>query len=68
MDFIERWYGVSPDGGSGSFEVSLVLILTLALSVGLVARRLGWTARRVTSGAGPKRKRIQAQQVGRVSP
>lgn len=26
MDFIERLFGVSPDGGSGSFEVMLFLI------------------------------------------
>jgi hypothetical protein len=26
MDFIERIFGVSPDGGSGSFEFLLLLI------------------------------------------
>jgi hypothetical protein len=25
MDFIERWFGVSPDGGDGSLEVLYVL-------------------------------------------
>ena len=26
MDFIERIFGISPDGGSGAFEVLLFLI------------------------------------------
>lgn len=26
MDFIERIFGISPDGGSGSFELLLFLI------------------------------------------
>jgi len=26
MDFIERLFGISPDGGNGSFEVLLLLI------------------------------------------
>ena len=30
MDFIERWFGVSPDGGDGSLEVKL-LIAALAI-------------------------------------
>jgi hypothetical protein len=32
MDFIERIFGFSPDGGSGSFETALVL-----LAIGIVA-------------------------------
>lgn len=40
MDFIERLFGLSPDGGSGLFE-----LLLFALPVfGLVALR--WRARR----------------------
>lgn len=31
MDFIERIFGVSPDGGSGSLEVLLFLIPILGL-------------------------------------
>ena len=23
MDFIERWFGVSPDGGDGSLEIAV---------------------------------------------
>jgi len=26
MDFIEQIFGFSPDGGSGSFEVSLIFV------------------------------------------
>jgi hypothetical protein len=38
MDFIERLFGFSPDGGDGSFE--LLLILLPLLIVGLI-----WLAR-----------------------
>lgn len=38
MDFIERAFGVSPDGGSGSLELALMLALVLAM-IGLVFYR-----------------------------
>ena len=25
MDFAERWFGISPDGGNGAFEALLIL-------------------------------------------
>ncbi len=31
MDFIERIFGVSPDGGNGSFELMLFLIPIAAI-------------------------------------
>jgi hypothetical protein len=31
MDFIERIFGISPDGGSGSLELLLVLLPILLL-------------------------------------
>jgi hypothetical protein len=31
MDFIERIFGIAPDGGSGSFEVLLFLIPIVGL-------------------------------------
>jgi hypothetical protein len=31
MDFIERIFGISPDGGNGSFELLLFLIPTVAI-------------------------------------
>ena len=42
MDFIERWLGMSPDGGTGSTE-----LLYLAAAVLLAATALGrWFAKR----------------------
>jgi hypothetical protein len=35
MDWIERWWGVSPDGGDGSLEVALTL-LAIATAVAIV--------------------------------
>ena len=31
MDFIERWFGISPDGGSGSLEVLYFIALALVI-------------------------------------
>lgn len=39
MDFIERLFGVSPDGGSGSFEVLLFLIPVAVFALHLVRKR-----------------------------
>jgi hypothetical protein len=47
VDFIEQWFRVSPDGGTGLFEV-LILLLPLA-TVGLFYQ-LAQTARCLTSG------------------
>lgn len=30
MDFIERWFGVSPDGGNGSLEVLWIAAIVIA--------------------------------------
>jgi hypothetical protein len=38
MDFIERIFGISPDGGSGSLEVLIIL----APIVAIVAARMVW--------------------------
>jgi len=39
MDWIERWFGLSPDGGNGLFET---LILAVALIAALeIGRRFG---------------------------
>jgi hypothetical protein len=32
MDFIERTFGISPDGGSGAMEVALILFLLLIVT------------------------------------
>jgi hypothetical protein len=42
MDFIERMFGVSPDGGNGSLELLLVLSIAAAIAIlcyGLYRRR-----------------------------
>ena len=31
MDFIERIFGISPDGGSGSFELLLFLVPVIGI-------------------------------------
>jgi hypothetical protein len=38
MDFLERWFGISPDGGSGATEL-LFLLVALLIGVMLLARR-----------------------------
>jgi hypothetical protein len=39
MDFIERMFGVSPDGGSGSFELMILVIPLLVVAAVWMARR-----------------------------
>jgi hypothetical protein len=34
MDFIERIFGVSPDGGNGALEACLILIPVITIAVG----------------------------------
>jgi hypothetical protein len=31
MDFLEKWFSISPDGGSGFFEVAVIIV---AVTVG----------------------------------
>jgi hypothetical protein len=47
VDFIERWFGVSPDGGDGSLEV-LWLVGIVAALIAVVFRRrvIAWLASR----------------------
>ena len=40
MDFIEQWFGVSPDGGNGATEVLILMVAALAIvSLALALRR-----------------------------
>ena len=41
MDFIERWFGLSPDGGSGATEASIFVALCV-----LVVALVWWQQRR----------------------
>ncbi|HKI16428.1 MAG TPA: hypothetical protein VKA15_01030 [Isosphaeraceae bacterium] len=54
MDFIERWFGISPDGGNGGFEIAFVLVLAACCAVGFLGRHLVWPARSRASCAKPK--------------
>jgi MYXO-CTERM domain-containing protein len=47
MDFIERWFGVSPDGGDGSLEALWLAAIAVAV-VALIFRRriITWFATR----------------------
>ena len=43
MDFIERWLHLSPDGGNGTFELVVYVVLFVALvAMARVSRRGGW--------------------------
>ena len=46
MDFIERWLGVSPDGGDGSTELLYILVAAMVLALVFGRRYLGKAARR----------------------
>ena len=39
MDFIERWFHISPDGGNGSLEFLYVAILILAITLMAIKRK-----------------------------
>jgi hypothetical protein len=36
MDFIERWLGVSPDGGNGSLETTVIVVAFVVLAAPLL--------------------------------
>lgn len=40
MDFIERFFGISPDGGDGTTELLCVSILFLFACAGLSTRKI----------------------------
>ena len=40
MDFIERWFGISPDGGDGSTEALYFGVIVLILALVLARKRL----------------------------
>jgi hypothetical protein len=45
VDFIEQWFGISPDGGDGSTE-ALIIIAAVAIGAAVIAgwalKRMGW--------------------------
>jgi hypothetical protein len=40
MDFIEQWFGVSPDGGDGTLEVFWLVAIVVAVLAIVFRRRL----------------------------
>ena len=46
MDFIERWFHVSPDGGSGATEIVYVVALVVIVALLASRRRLAALVRR----------------------
>jgi hypothetical protein len=51
MDFIEQWFGLSPDGGDGSLEVLwivaiVVAVMAVAFRRQIAARLASWHAGR----------------------
>ena len=40
MDFIERWFGLSPDGGDGSMEVLYLGVAVVILAIFLWRGRI----------------------------
>jgi hypothetical protein len=49
MDFIERWFGVSPDDGDGSLEVLwIVAIVVVVLAVAFRRPIAAWLSSRKT--------------------
>jgi MYXO-CTERM domain-containing protein len=47
MDFIEQWFGVSPDGGDGSLELLWIVAVVVAVAAFVLRRRIiAWFARR----------------------
>jgi hypothetical protein len=46
MDFIERWLGVSPDGGDGSTELLYIFVAATVVALVLGRRYLAQFVRR----------------------
>ena len=47
MDFFERWFGISPDGGDGSLEALWIAVIVAAVVAFVFRRRIiAWLASR----------------------
>lgn len=52
MDFIEQWFGISPDGGDGSLELLWIAAIAIVVAAVVFHRRItGWLPSR-RSGRG----------------
>jgi hypothetical protein len=54
MDFIERWFHVSPDGGNGSLEVLYVVAVLAVIAMILFRHHLGNLTARVAPSLGKR--------------
>jgi hypothetical protein len=45
MDFIERWLGVSPDGGNGSLEATVIIVILAVLAAPILLSTKFWSRR-----------------------
>jgi hypothetical protein len=48
MDFVERWLGISPDGGDGSLEALFIASLIVVAALVIFRRRVAAAVGRVT--------------------
>jgi hypothetical protein len=46
VDFIERWFGISPDGGDGSTELLYILVFVVVVALILGRRHIARLVRR----------------------
>jgi hypothetical protein len=47
MDFIEQWFGISPDGGDGSLELEWIVAIAIVVAAVVFRRRIiGWFSSR----------------------
>ena len=51
MDFIEQWFGVSPDGGDGSLEALYLVALGVTVAAVVLRKRISRAISRSRSGA-----------------
>jgi hypothetical protein len=56
MDFIERWFGISPDGGDGSLEVLYIVAAVAVITAVLFRTRIRGLVDRMRGATVPPRK------------
>ena len=50
MDFIEQWFGISPDGGDGSLETLIVCAALTVVAAVVFRARILWVLRKMLGG------------------
>jgi len=45
MDWLEQWFGLNPDGGSGSVEAVILVTVVVTIAAGVVCGSSGLRAR-----------------------